>query len=302
VIVMYKGRKEEVCLYSHDNIGLVKTRLSSSLGIPQTCQILMYNGEILDNGKLPSRHGVLHLALAFRASLSPAPVPIYTADCRFTDESAHRYDGKILDLTVNSDTHPTPLGIGAGGRIIQHIERDENDPRIWDVANSKILNVQILDSTAFRLVTGLNPPETPISTQTYKEMGLPFYRLWRDEGKEDGVAGVWGDLMGVAEVASKNGKDKQNAVTLGSVGSGKWGLQKTGAWGLIGREEASAKGEGGEGGEGGFKETSFDFPIVLLDVDDTLPRFRSAAEPEELDEVWEGMDEDDMYDLWTRPG
>jgi hypothetical protein len=242
------------------------------------------------------------LTLAFRTSpLSPgALVPGYVADSRFTDESANHYgDGeKILDLTVTSDSRPTRLGVGAGGSIVQHIERDENDPRIWDVANSKILNVQIIDSTTFRLVTGLEPPETPVTAETYKQMGLPFYRLWRDEGKEDGVAGVWGDLMGVAEVAGKKKKKKrkQKDIPPASAGLGKWGLLKTGAWGLLGSEEESAEGEERVGGEGGFKEQSFDFPIVLLDVDDTLPRFRSVAELEEPDEAWEDMEMDDMYD------
>ena len=50
-------------------------------------------------------------------------------------------------------------------------------------------------------------------------------------------------------------------------------------------------------GEEGFKEQSFDFTIVLLDVDDTLPRFRSVAEPEESAEVWEDMEMDDEYDM-----
>jgi hypothetical protein len=218
------------------------------------------------------------------------------ADSRLIDDSLDYYWGRFLDLAVASDSHPTPLGIGAGGSIIQHIERDDNDPRIWDVANSKILNVQIIDSTTFRLLTGLNSPGTPINAQMYKKMGLPFYRLWRDEGKEDGVAGTWGGLMGVSEVASKSRKHKQKYAALLSERSGEWGLLKTGAWGLLGSEEENTEGEGGVGAERGFKEQSFEFPIVLLDVDDTLPKFRSVAEPEDLDEVWEDMEaEDDLY-------
>jgi hypothetical protein len=236
------------------------------------------------------------LALAFR-TLLPVPevlVPSYMADSHFTGESANRFASKILDLAVASDSRATQLGVGAGGSIIQHIELDENDLRIWDVANSKILNVQIIDSTTFRLVTKLDPPKTPITAETYKQMGLPFYRLWRDEKKEDGVAGVWGGLVGVAEVESKKKKRKQKDIRPASMGSGKWGLLETGVWGPLGSEEESAEGEGGVGGEGEFKEQSFDFPIMLLDVDDTLPRFRSVAEPEELDEVWEDMEMGDV--------
>jgi hypothetical protein len=217
------------------------------------------------------------------------------ADSRFTGEIANRYAKKILNLIVVSDSHPTTLGIGAGGTIIQHIERDENNPRIWDVANSKILNVQIIDSTTFRLVTRLNPPETPISAQTYKQMGLPFYSLWRDEDKEDGVAGPWGSLMGAAEVANKNRKRKQLNTPM-SEGPGEWGLLKTGAWGLLETGNENTTEEGVMEREGGFKEQSFEFPIVLLDVDDTLPKFKSVAEPEESDELWGDMEVgDDAY-------
>ena len=183
----------------------------------------------------------------------------------------------------------TTLGFGAGGSITQHIERDTYDPSIWDVANSKILNVQIIDSTTFRLVTRLDPPETPITPQMYKDMGLPFFKLWRDEAKEDGVAGVWGPLMGVAEAASKNAKRGSNKGMAKSSGIGGWGLLKSGVWGQMGEDESRVE-ERDDAGEERFKEPSFDFPVVLLDVDDTLPPFRSVAE-----EFEDGWDTEDVY-------
>ena len=212
-----------------------------------------------------------------------------TANIRLTDDFLCHYWGECLDLTDASDGNPIVLGMGAGGSITQHVERDENDPRIWDVANSKILSVQIIDSTTFKSLTGLNPPPTPVNARMYKRLGLPFYSLWRDEGKEDGVAGAWGGLAGVAEVTSKNRKGKQEHTAPVSEGSGKWGLLKTGAWGRLGSEEENVERTGGDETESGSKEQSFEFPIVLLDVDDTIPRFRSVAEPEESDDVGEDM-------------
>ena len=47
------------------------------------------------------------------------------------------------------------------------------------MGSSKILNVQILDAASVRLVTGLPPPPTPVSAETYAENDLPFYRMWR---------------------------------------------------------------------------------------------------------------------------
>jgi hypothetical protein len=167
------------------------------------------------------------------------------------------YCGKALDLSLKPAERPTSLGIGAGGSIVQHIERDQNEnPRIWDVASSKVLNVQILDAASFRLVTGLPPPPTPVSAETYAEHGLPFYRMWRDEAKEAGVAGRWADPMGVAAV--ENLKAKSGGGGIGSAWTGTAGtdekpqLLETKAWGL--REDDEVEGEG-------WKEPSFDFPM-----------------------------------------
>ncbi|KAH8744419.1 hypothetical protein F5882DRAFT_446538 [Hyaloscypha sp. PMI_1271] len=253
VNVMYDGQMEEVFLSRDANISMIKKSLAFILRIPSIRQILMFNGEALDN---------------------------YTR--------AQPYSGKTLDLTVITDSHPTQLSVGVGGSITQHIERDKNDPRIWDVANSKILNIQIIDSTTFKLVTGLDPPKTPVTAELYKKMGLPFYRLSRDDGKEDGVAGSFSGLVGVADGANKKRKRDQKVIPPVVAGSEDWGLLKTGAWGLLSSVEDSAGGETGVSGEG-CKEEGFHFPIVLQDVDDTLPRFMSIAESEELNGIWKDM-------------
>jgi len=206
-------------------------------------------------------------------------------------ESALSYIGKTLRLSVQEEASVRSLSIGAGGNIVQHIERDHNDPRIWDVASSKLLNVQLIDSRTFKLVTGLEPPETPITPETYKQMGLPFYKLWRDEGKKDGVAGSWGSVMGSKEVVSKNMKQKATSYDGGGAAStdtGNWGLLKSGVWGKLDDREEDA-GEGSSGGGEGFKDPSFDFPVLLLDVDDTIPKFKSVIEAE--DGGWDGEEE-----------
>lgn len=53
-----------------------------------------------------------------------------------------------------------------------------------------------------------------------------------------------------------------------SVESGQWGLLDSGLWGRL--EEGPST--------DGFKDTSFDFPVALLDVDDTIPKFKSVGE------------------------
>jgi hypothetical protein len=195
------------------------------------------------------------------------------------------YAGKTLVLIAEEETNVKSLSIGVGGAIQQHIEPDHNDPRIWDVASSKILNVQLVDSRTFRLVTGLEPPATPVTADTYKKMGLPFYHLFREDGKLDGVAGSWGEIVGTKKVASQNMKLNKKPRFGHSGGGSKsssargWAVSK-----YLGQAEAGAEDE--EEAEEAVQDNSFDFPVILLDVDDTIPKFKSVG----------GADEDgDLY-------
>ena len=72
------------------------------------------------------------------------------------------------------------MGIAAGGLIKQCILPDNNPASIWDTDRSIGFNVQILNSDLFHRVTGMNPPDTPISAATYAEQGFPFFQIWNE--------------------------------------------------------------------------------------------------------------------------
>jgi hypothetical protein len=66
------------------------------------------------------------------------------------------------------------MGIAAGGLIDQAIVRDPGRHK-WDGSQTKISNVQILNSLHFQHVTGSRPPEPPIDAATYAAYGYPFF-------------------------------------------------------------------------------------------------------------------------------
>lgn len=136
----------------------------------------------------------------------------------------------------------------------------------------------------------MDPPKTPITPDTYKKMGLPFYHLTRGECQPDGVSGAWGAVKGAKETASWNMKSswKKEQAKSGEPGASAHG--ETGDWALLEWGAFSELSQGRE--EGDFSEPSFDFPIELLDVDDTIPKFTSVRTEEES----AGWDEDDLYD------
>ncbi len=204
------------------------------------------------------------------------------------------YSGQTLTLSAEEEEEVRALSIAPGGNIIQHIERDTNDPRIWDMANSKIVNVQLIDSRTFRLVTGMPPPKTPITPDTYERMGLPFYRLWREDGEAEGIVSAWASVKSAMAVASGNLMSSLNMES--KMGQGGSALAKIGDWWPTPSAPYPKSSQGGDGdhssGTGDFVESSFDFPIVLLDVDDTLPKFVSVVEEEDRTE-W---NEEGLYD------
>ena len=57
---------------------------------------------------------------------------------------------------------------------------------------------------------------------------------------------------------------------------------KPGTWGKL----ASEEGAGGEAA--GLSDPSFEVPVILLDVDDTIPKFKSVVEAEYGS--WDGED------------
>ncbi|KAM6506535.1 hypothetical protein FSOLCH5_013510 [Fusarium solani] len=153
------------------------------------------------------------------------------------------------------------------------------------MANSKVIHLHLIDSQTFQNVTGLQPPSTPITAETYAAMALPFFSSWRDEAAAPGVAGRWDDLLGL---------EGSHAAPVGGMrrdgrGLPRMGLLKSGAWGRLDEDEV----DDGEADDFSDEEEQrmddadgpsgrrFDFPLVVLDPDDT---FGSIENPE--DEVY----------------
>jgi hypothetical protein len=99
---------------------------------------------------------------------------------------------------IDNIEHSFSLSIGIGGSIKQNINKDSNDPSIWDTANAKLLNIQIINSVAFELITGMMTPKTPVSYQTYINARLPFYDLYQE--KPTDISGSFGRVKTISEV------------------------------------------------------------------------------------------------------
>ena len=79
------------------------------------------------------------------------------------------------------DKEPVEMGLSGGGKISQKIYPDKFGFDTWDQDMSAKIEVHIVNSLTFKLITGLRPPNSPINIQLYKKLGIPWYKIYDDE-------------------------------------------------------------------------------------------------------------------------
>ncbi|ROW06300.1 hypothetical protein VPNG_08084 [Cytospora leucostoma] len=92
-----------------------------------------------------------------------------------------------LSLRLRGGNPDHQLGIAPGGLINQQVRADNYNPKDWLRGLTFSFPVHILNSEAFRAITGTNPPPSPIDAKTYAQAGLPFFELYEEE--ESGIFG-----------------------------------------------------------------------------------------------------------------
>jgi hypothetical protein len=101
------------------------------------------------------------------------------------------------------------MGLAAGARIRQSIHKDP-DPSVWDYKRTRVLNVQILNSVAFRAVTGLEIPSSPITPQLYLNYGIPFYSYLEERALN--VTSVAAEIKSLGTIDAEIGPEKDTRV------------------------------------------------------------------------------------------
>jgi hypothetical protein len=95
------------------------------------------------------------------------------------------------------------MSIAPGGYIRQKIVPDKNPSDTWDREGAIFLNVNILNSTSCRRITGYNPPPTPVDAAAYAKLNLPYFQDYDDGNSPspaDGGNEIWGSLKSISEI------------------------------------------------------------------------------------------------------
>lgn len=91
--------------------------------------------------------------------------------------------------------HDRKMSITFGGLIDQSIKRDPGTHK-WIPLQTKVFNVQILNTPNFQRVTGFPPPQPAIDTRTFARYSNPFLSIYEEPTT---VAGDFTTLKSVAQ-------------------------------------------------------------------------------------------------------
>lgn len=97
------------------------------------------------------------------------------------------------------------MGLGAGGKIKQKIYPDPYGFDTWDPDNYGFVFVYIVNSEQYRELTGLEPPSTSISAQTYTQYGLPWFDLYDQEKADLAASEQLAKVESIREIEAARG-------------------------------------------------------------------------------------------------
>ena len=88
------------------------------------------------------------------------------------------------------------MSIAAGRKIKQTMVKDRLCTN-WLPGRTTAFNVQVLNSAAYKAVTGEAPPAQPVDAEEYAQYGLPLYNMHEESSR---IHGDFGAVKSIAKL------------------------------------------------------------------------------------------------------
>ena len=96
------------------------------------------------------------------------------------------------------------MGMAAGGKMKQEIYPDPYGLEVWDTNYRSRTFVHLLNSLAWRQITGQPPPHAPQTSKDYNRHGFPWFEYYSDTKGVSGTAET-DKIKSVTQIAGEKG-------------------------------------------------------------------------------------------------
>ena len=135
------------------------------------------------------------------------PMKRVAFDRRFPkdDSFVERRNLDLDSMVCSFPLHSSPdMGLGAGGKMKQDIEKDTFNPEDWDLTTSSRCFVHLANSHTWQAITGSKPPNEPPTAKRYADYGLPWFDYYSDGPAVEGSDALSG-IKSVNDIAATKG-------------------------------------------------------------------------------------------------
>ena len=92
------------------------------------------------------------------------------------------------------------MSLSAGGSMKQKIVEDPYGVQYWDINSNGRVFVHIVNSAMYKQITGKNAPETPITAQTYTNMGYKWFDKYEEHVKSVRASDILDKVQSVKQI------------------------------------------------------------------------------------------------------
>jgi hypothetical protein len=97
------------------------------------------------------------------------------------------------------------MGIAAGGSIKQQIQKDTYGVASWNPHKKRSLTIHLVNSMAYKAITGIDPPSSPITVATYERAKIPWFSHYDETVPAVKPPSVFKRILGISAIEKKRG-------------------------------------------------------------------------------------------------
>jgi len=121
---------------------------------------------------------------------------------------AHSASGETYSLSLKASP-VMEMGIAAGGNIKQLIYPDMYGIDSWDMNFKRVIKIHLINSVAYKKITGAEPPPSPITIEQYQNAGIPWYSHYDETVPSVKAPSVFKRILGIIAIEKRRGDSAQ---------------------------------------------------------------------------------------------